>query len=451
MSLQSRKLKRLELDLLKIVKNEKLSKNEKLELSNQLILQAEESEIMDNPHRLIASVIKGDLDKVKDYIRDGVAIDTVSLLTQPLIHIAALLGHSELIEYFVQKGINPNLENNDGYSPIHLAIINGHIDIVRILIENAGISPEHRESKNLKATLMHFAAIYGRDDIIQFLVEKSANLNLLDNSGKTPLHYAAMKGNNSTIELLLNTSLINIDQEDYTGHVALHKAAKFGHFDTIKLLIKKGAYTDDHILSTIKTLLNTYLQDFVLFGDSDDDSEFYAEGRSALEVDIDDDSAIEDRILDELRATERTEGEEMSDTRDDAIFVPSGILSELSHEDTTSGESEREESESVDSTENSRILNQVVEQAQSVSEEDESDQDDEDYTPPTSEHNSYDSDENNSVIMEGNELNHLSDFEYQTDEEGEEQKSAGDGDFTNSDASFGLPEDYIIEPLGNIA
>ena len=47
--------------------------------------------------------------------------------------------------------------------------------------------------------------------LIEYLVSKSADINIQDLYGSTPLHYATMKGNEMAVEELLSIKTVNIN------------------------------------------------------------------------------------------------------------------------------------------------------------------------------------------------------------------------------------------------
>lgn len=45
-------------------------------------------------------------------------------------------GHLEMVKFLVQHGANSISFNNEGFAPIHIAIINGHFNIVAYFLAN---------------------------------------------------------------------------------------------------------------------------------------------------------------------------------------------------------------------------------------------------------------------------------------------------------------------------
>jgi serine/threonine-protein phosphatase 6 regulatory ankyrin repeat subunit B len=81
----------------------------------------------------------------------------------------------------------------------------------------------------------------GKNDVVKALIDKGADVNLTDNTGLTPLMIAAEKGHLTTVQALLSTPGIDIDDKTTDGVTALYFAAINGKEDVVKALIDKGA------------------------------------------------------------------------------------------------------------------------------------------------------------------------------------------------------------------
>ncbi|XP_072014671.1 ankyrin repeat domain-containing protein 45-like isoform X2 [Amphiura filiformis] len=99
----------------------------------------------------------------------------------------------------VESQINSNDE--DGRSPVEIASIEGHIDILRLLVEK-GSEVNVRNPKTSK-TALDMACILGRDHIVKELLEKGAETDLATNRGYTALHHAAAWDRMSCVKLLI--------------------------------------------------------------------------------------------------------------------------------------------------------------------------------------------------------------------------------------------------------
>jgi ankyrin repeat protein len=52
------------------------------------------------------------------------------------LHLAAIIGHLELVKYVLSKGIHIDCQNNAGKTALHLASEKGHIDVVMWLTDH---------------------------------------------------------------------------------------------------------------------------------------------------------------------------------------------------------------------------------------------------------------------------------------------------------------------------
>lgn len=103
-------------------------------------------------------------------------------------------------------------EPTTAYQTVLKAIREGNIGKVQSYIDKDG------DSSVFKQLLME-AAYHGKDDIVKLLLGKGAYVNSTDYSGQTPLYRAAVGGNVSTVNLLIErgaeyTSNLN-DLRDY--------------------------------------------------------------------------------------------------------------------------------------------------------------------------------------------------------------------------------------------
>ena len=104
--------------------------------------------------------------------------------------------------------------------------------------------------QNGKAAL-HRASEEGRDDIVQYLIDKHATISLDDAQHFKPIHYAAKNGHINVFEKLARAGEnINVLTTDGANHSPLHLAAEYGHLDMVISLIQHGAndqlQTDDN-------------------------------------------------------------------------------------------------------------------------------------------------------------------------------------------------------------
>ncbi|WP_341819679.1 ankyrin repeat domain-containing protein [Wolbachia endosymbiont (group A) of Brachyopa scutellaris] len=131
-----------------------------------------------------------------------------------------------------------NLDES-GYSPLRLAIENSNLQIVKYLIEN-GADLDIKYEKGF--TPLHFAALFGNLELARYLVdEKHVSFNVLDKYGRSPLHIASENGRIELVKYLVGEKKANINVLDNQRIAPLHFVAENGNLELAKYLIENGA------------------------------------------------------------------------------------------------------------------------------------------------------------------------------------------------------------------
>jgi ankyrin repeat protein len=128
---------------------------------------------------------------------------------------------------------------------IHNAAARGDFDKVKALSNGSSFIALSKDNNGL--TPLHYAAVIGRKDMVEWLLSHKADVNAKDNNDLTPLHYAAAIGLKAVPELLL-AHKADVNAKDYNGLTPLHYAANFGRQDVPELLLayKADINAKDH-------------------------------------------------------------------------------------------------------------------------------------------------------------------------------------------------------------
>ncbi|KFZ17155.1 hypothetical protein V502_04720 [Pseudogymnoascus sp. VKM F-4520 (FW-2644)] len=93
------------------------------------------------------------------------------------------------------------------------------------------------DAPTLREALLLYAAKVGQDEIITFLHEQGANLNIQERGGNTPLLLAAIEGHEGIARLLLETGKVEANWMDEYGRSPLAWAAWRGHEAVTRLFL----------------------------------------------------------------------------------------------------------------------------------------------------------------------------------------------------------------------
>lgn len=152
-------------------------------------------------------------------------------------------------------------EGVQNVSNLHIACLNGHVDVVKGLLKWKNNAQEAINIKDGKgSTPMHYAAKGNNLEIIKLLKENGANIDEQNELGVTPLHWAAFSKNGLKVaEYLVDNgheligkanehpSLETVKAEEVTDisvlrdFTPLDYAKKYGNKDVKELLVFKQA------------------------------------------------------------------------------------------------------------------------------------------------------------------------------------------------------------------
>ena len=154
------------------------------------------------------------------------------------IHLAAQNGHLAIVRLLLEACADKEAARADGATALHTAA--GRLDVVRLLLE-AGADKDAVDDYGY--TALHFAALSGQLDVERLLLEAGADKDAANHDGWTALHCAAQGGHLDVVRLLLEAGAEK-DAVDHHGDTSLHFAALNGHLDVVRLLLEAGADKD---------------------------------------------------------------------------------------------------------------------------------------------------------------------------------------------------------------
>ncbi len=154
--------------------------------------------------------------------------------------------YMKIFSLLVEKGANaPKVEMVYIIAILIQACKYGDINILKYFFNNTSdlnIDLIYYEVYNKKSTMLLYSVEYEHLDIVEYLLENGADVNLSNQSGITPLMRAILTKNIDLIKCILKYD-IDINKTDNNGETALVKAAIFDDIEITKLLVGNGANT----------------------------------------------------------------------------------------------------------------------------------------------------------------------------------------------------------------
>ncbi|XMB65932.1 ankyrin repeat domain-containing protein [Mycoplasmatota bacterium zrk1] len=149
-----------------------------------------------------------------------------------------------ILNLLLSSGIDPNLKNNVGDTPIHVACKSSeNLSVVVVLVENGA----DINSKNFNGlSPLHYASISSDHSIIKYLGSQEANINCVDNKSNTCLHHhmSEVEKENINIVKALVKYGIYFNMVNNKGDTALSIATRRGFTKVVEYLLNIGGKID---------------------------------------------------------------------------------------------------------------------------------------------------------------------------------------------------------------
>ncbi|KAG6932540.1 ankyrin 2 [Chelydra serpentina] len=219
----------------------------------------------------------GNLDKVVEYLKGGIDINTCNQNGLNALHLAAKEGHVGLVQELLERGSAVDSATKKGNTALHIASLAGQVEVVKVLVkEGANINAQSQNG----FTPLYMAAQENHIDVVKYLLENGANQSTATEDGFTPLAVALQQGHNQAVAVLLENdtkgkvrlpalhiaarkddtksaalllqndhnadvqSKMMVNRTTESGFTPLHIAAHYGNVNVATLLLNRGAAVD---------------------------------------------------------------------------------------------------------------------------------------------------------------------------------------------------------------
>eukprot|EP01121_Diplochlamys_sp_Union-15-3_P011856 TRINITY_DN3476_c0_g1_i5.p1 TRINITY_DN3476_c0_g1~~TRINITY_DN3476_c0_g1_i5.p1 ORF type:complete len:167 (+),score=28.98 TRINITY_DN3476_c0_g1_i5:86-586(+) len=115
----------------------------------------------------------------------------------------------------------------------------GNIEACKKRLQNSLVNINQQDNNG--RTAVSEAARWGHVDTVKFLVEKGADINVVDYTDSHPLHLAAAGGYNKVVEYIVKDLHVDINLLDSEGNTPLLRAVQRAQKETVQLLLSLGA------------------------------------------------------------------------------------------------------------------------------------------------------------------------------------------------------------------
>lgn len=222
--------------------------------------------------KLHIAIKRYQLDNVKYLLDMGADINTKDGNGKTPLHIASSqmtntdrYERESLVKFLLDRGADTNSRDDNGKTPLYYSSnydlktyynfrndptsrsrtvipdCNGLdvLDAMKLLVERgADINPIDNEGR----TPLHYIVRNVCGDVITFLLEHGVDINIKDHEGKTPIYYAIEYGREDVCKLLLDSGAIVNYGDGIFGQHPIHLASSLYSPYIVKLLVDHGVY-----------------------------------------------------------------------------------------------------------------------------------------------------------------------------------------------------------------
>lgn len=199
----------------------------------------------------------GDTDLVRAALEHNKSlVNTRGKIGMTPLMLAALQGHKDVVRLLIDNGANINAVNEDNGTPLMAAVNGNNLDIVKLFIDsNADLEIRSCEDK----TALAYAITLGHYEVAKLLAESGADVNAVV-EGVSLLMQACVCGWGNMAELLIKNGA-DINTSDISGRTALMFVLR-EILRWLNCLLKMGQALQGEVLTEKRHLQSRQQKDF---------------------------------------------------------------------------------------------------------------------------------------------------------------------------------------------
>ena len=183
---------------------------------------------------------KDNLEIVKQYLSNGGSINQRNQFGGTLLHVASVNGNKEIVKLLLSKGAKVNVKNNTSLTPLGLALKFKRSEVSELLREYGAKTGEEIKPTQISNELLS-AVKKGNEKAVKKQLDDGVDVTVMDEKGATVLHYAAIGGRDVIIKILLKAGA-DVNAKMKNNNTPLHMAIFGGaKKDALLALLEGGA------------------------------------------------------------------------------------------------------------------------------------------------------------------------------------------------------------------
>lgn len=195
-------------------------------------------EMLVKTYKLRHAAKSGKLDTVLGMLLEDQAAygcgETRELFLAEALLGAAEGGHEVLVQRLLESGADPAATDNTGSTALHWAAWGGHTEIGNLMYdEKDDVDKGDCQGEDLASRMRLTSSRH--ESVMCMLLEEGADINAQNSQGCTPLHWVSGAGSVPMVKFLLD-KVANINIVDNSGRTAIDRAKETGDDRLIKQL-----------------------------------------------------------------------------------------------------------------------------------------------------------------------------------------------------------------------
>lgn len=185
------------------------------------------------------SAQNGNKNEVKALLKQGVDINLRDVMGNTPLHLAVRYKHLKIVKILIQvPDCDLTATNSRGQTPEMLAYKKNALEIHRLLVNNCKDYSEKLDKWGY--ALIHNAAELDLSEKVKEIVEHGVNINLTTITGYTPLHKAILNNCDKVISYLLSQNNCVVLAKNDKKETSLTTAYDKKKYNTARILISKA-------------------------------------------------------------------------------------------------------------------------------------------------------------------------------------------------------------------
>lgn len=162
----------------------------------------------------------------------------------PLFISAANNKNDAIFELLILKGADPIMEDNDDNTLLHCAALNPNEKIINLVLAKGYYKDINQKNKYGMTPLISAVSKNTNTNIIKTLLQKGADITIVDKNNLNALYWSAMNENQDVVKLILKSDTCDVNSKDINGETPLMCALVYNkNIEVIKELINAGSNT----------------------------------------------------------------------------------------------------------------------------------------------------------------------------------------------------------------